>query len=310
MADLSTAEDLLSARRSVVEANPGSFMISPAEAQAQATDLREIAARRGTKDTKKGDEGGKAGDSGVQPQFGKDELLAEAYRRGILSPEKKAAYEEAQRRGLVKQKTDDGKEIAPDPRNPNRVIITDTKTGESVTMTKPELKFGESVRKLLGPEHGPLPDVDYDSGTDWVDKVALDQADNEKEKRLYLDQRYGKANVQQDPNGIFYVIKGGKKVAPGGGGFMARFSADVVAEGPVFAGATGGAVLGGGLGGPPGAAGGAAIGGALGKETIETSKRLRGVSSKTPGEEAAAVGRAGLEMGGSELGGQARSEER
>jgi hypothetical protein len=40
---------------------------------------------------------------GPQPQtVSKADALAEAYKRGLLPPEKKAAYEEAQRRGLLK----------------------------------------------------------------------------------------------------------------------------------------------------------------------------------------------------------------
>lgn len=50
------------------------------------------------------------------------EMLAEAYRRGLLSPEKKAAYEEAMRRGLVQGGAQQPAAPAPKPPSPAQPV--------------------------------------------------------------------------------------------------------------------------------------------------------------------------------------------
>lgn len=162
------------------------------------------------------------------------------------------------------------------------------------------------------------PRVDYKTGTDYSDAVALFQASGPREERRYLEQKYGKGNVFQDEGGSFYVQKDGKLVAPGVAGVM-NVPAWLQAEAPALAfgaaGATKGAALGAPLG-PLGAVGGAMVGGAIGTAagvgTTEVYKMARDRYEKTPAEMArelsmAALGGAAGEGAGRAVTGAARA---
>ena len=317
-----TGEEL----RSEAAKTPWAYQPDPAMAEQMAEDLREIAKRKATPETAQAPAPppappapkmeGKEAAPEQKPGFSlvgtaqaaeiapeRQQLLQEAYRRGLLTGDKKQAYEEAERRGLI---APSGKTVMADPQNPANVIVTDIATGAREIVNK-RTWAERNIQTFLGSERGPLKDVDYTSGTDWMDKVALDQADNDEEKRLYLSQKYGEGNVAQDPQGIFYVVTGGKKIAPGGGSFGGRFTAEAAAQGPEFLGATIGAMGGGAIGGPAGAAAGAAAGAGLAKSITETQKILAGRSAKTPKQTRDIIAREALLMGLGEGAGQVGS---
>ena len=148
---------------------------------------------------------------------------------------------------------------------------------------------------------GHLPDVDYNSGTTWTDAMMLARADNDKERRRYLDRVYGSERVHQDPSGRFYIeTADGKKVAPGATGFWSGLSAHLAAESAPLVGAVQGGVSGGEMGaaaGPWGAlfggALGAGIGAMSGKTLDEITKEVTGLGSDSLGESVKAIGKEG-----------------
>lgn len=158
---------------------------------------------------------------------------------------------------------------------------------------KPE--FDPTSAKIVQPIK---PKVDYDSGLTFADRVALGQADNLDEKKLYLNKVYGADNVvevESQPNGSVKVLSGpnkgqrrenreislaikrdGKLVSAEGGGAMTGAGATMMADAPIILGAMGGAAM----GGPAGAV----LGGMAGKSAMEIQKLLEGRSKKTDTE--------------------------
>src|SRR5271166_338536 len=206
--------------------------------------------------------------------------LSEAYKRGLLPPEMKGAYEEALKRGLM---GGTAATVKPSPLSPE----------------------GEQARRREGMIHpqtenlpgGQMPAVDYRGGTGFLDRMALKQADNDKERRLYLSQTYGDQNVFQDPAGTFYVrTKEGKLVAPGGGDLGGGMVSSLAAHAPEIVGGTIGAAI----GGVPGAA----VGTGLGKTLSEAGKVVGGRSATTLGEKAQAIGLEGVTEGAGQKAGE------
>ncbi|MEK6591538.1 MAG: hypothetical protein AABZ67_00515 [Pseudomonadota bacterium] len=178
-------------------------------------------------------------------------------------------------------------------------------------MGEKPVEMGRSGAKgLMGPVKtvdefkGRDPRVDYKTGTNYNDAVALLQASSPKEERKYLAQQYGNENVFQDKGGTFYVkTPDGKLVAPGTAGFMRNAMAYLQADAPTAVGAAGGAAV----GGIPGAM----VGGAAGKGITELYKMARGRFEKTPSETALDVGVTGLGAGaGQAVGGAISSAPR
>lgn len=310
MAEVS-AQEILGKRQQEAEKFPGSYVPTQSEAEQMAADVSAAAKRKPSVAPEQGLPTGKPEASGSADPAA---VIREAVRRGLLTDDQKAIITEAQRRGLLPESDEQrwerlargAGEITPhqqvtvkqDPVNDRNILITDVATGNTRVVNKVRLNYSEVIGS---PELGPLKDVDYRSGTDWFDLVTLDQADNPEEKRLYLEQKYGKGKVFQDPKGIFYVdLGGGKKVAPGGGSLVNRFSADVAGEGPVWIGATAGAVVGAPLG-IPGSVAGAAGGGGIGKSLIEMNKAAFGRSTKSFKQTMDAIGLAEEEMAAAEL---------
>ena len=236
----------------------------------------------------------------------KIDLLGEAYRRGILPPDKVRLFEEGQKRGLFKAPAQPagGLQVGGAVASPG----TTTGLGQAISGLTPDVsKIGQGVadkasrvrgdmRQLQGYEQ----QADYDTGTGWTDAVAMHRADNPAEKRAYLSKKYGPDNVFTDRGGRFLVRdQSGKVMSPEGTGFVNNFMSGVAglyADAPIIAGATGGAMLG-APGGPAGAIAGAMLGGAAGKGAIELPKILTGDAQKTLGQSAEALGKAGLYSG-------------
>ena len=107
------------------------------------------------------------------------ELLNEAYSRGILPPEKKALYEEAQKRGLLKS--------APSDSEPSESGI-DTAArkgpqliGEVISGSANNMEDRlQKAREALAVSEGKDPTVDYDTGLSFMDRIFLKRADNDK----------------------------------------------------------------------------------------------------------------------------------
>jgi hypothetical protein len=149
---------------------------------------------------------------------------------------------------------------------------------------------------------GRMQGVDYTTGTGFFDRMALNQASNPAEQKLYLEKKYGADKVHQDPGGRFYIMTPDTKmVAPSGGSPFQQFSAamaDPTMVGGTLGGVAGSAIPGVGTAG--GAVAGAMAGGALGRTVSEAWKSLVGTSASTAGEKAHEIGSAGLAMGGGE----------
>jgi hypothetical protein len=134
--------------------------------------------------------------------------------------------------------------------------------------------------KITQPKLNP---VDYDTGLNFVDRLALSQADNDEERMAYLRPVYGPKNVMKEEDGTITVNIKGKKIAANGGGFMSGLAADVLGNTPTLAGAAYGGTEGFLLGTPGGpwgmalgALGGAALGAATGKSIQEVTKQFIG----------------------------------
>lgn len=249
-----------------------------------------------------------------QDTYQKYDLYREAYKRGLLPPDRARMWEEGEKRGLFGKPpvppsgilqpggavkapdTPPGPQPAPEGLAPPQAA----RPAQSVlglAVNRASNIKGE-MRLLQGYD----PQVDYDTGTGWTDAVAMHRADNPAEKKTYLAKKYGPDNVFTDRGGRFVVRQDGKMMSPEGTGFINSFmggTAGLYADAPMLAGATGGAMVG-APGGPLGAMAGAAAGSALGKAAIEGSKVLGGEFQKTLPETAQSVGMAGLYGGAGE----------
>jgi hypothetical protein len=186
--------------------------------------------------------------------------------------------------------------------NPANIEITDPKTGLKTIMNKgaEDVKImREKFDQELRVKQGHLPDVDYDTGTGFTDRMSLSMMDTDAERRAYLSDRYGEKNVLQDPAGTFYVTKDGKKIAPSGVGVMEGMAAEAIGHGEELALMARGAAVGGEAAGIPGTIIGAMVGMLGGKAFEEYEKNSFGLSRKSPEQtgkaytEAALVGGAG-----------------
>jgi len=203
-------------------------------------------------------------------------LDAELQRRGIGAQPPPAATsgldQELQRRG-----------VTPSPLSPEAGLA---RQREGMTHFQTEnLPGGRAVG------------VDYTTGTNFLDRMALQQASTAEDRKLYLDKTYGPENVFTDQGGRFFIKdKAGKFVDPSGGSLAGRIGSYLAAEAPILGGATMGAAI----GGPPGAM----VGGAMGQTATEMAKILSGRSASTLGRKAQEIGMTGLEMGAGEKLGQ------
>lgn len=225
---------------------------------------------------------GSVGDSAPAPD--KAAALAEAYKRGILPPAMKGAYEEALKRGLVKAGPEGTAPnlVSQNPRN--RIDVT----GEIIPKARESIESGaKRFKSELDYQRGMDPTAEV--GTDTTDVSGLSRADNEAEQRAYLEKRYGAKSVGKDDYGLYVITPSGKKAYPGAQNVWQSILGGAAGQAPVIAGAT----LGGVLGGP----GGAALGGAGGKALMEGMKTLGGVERKTLPQAAESVGKEGVLTG-------------
>ena len=119
----------------------------------------------------------------------------------------------------------------------------------------------------------------------FFDRVHLAQADNWNEKKLYLENRYGKGSVEEEwgddgkPAAVVHMPDG-KVYRVGDSGFVAK----LVGDSPVLAGMVGGALIGSAVPGPGTLIGGvlgAGLGAVGGKAGIEADKYARGNYDKS-----------------------------
>lgn len=156
------------------------------------------------------------------------------------------------------------------------------------------------------------PEVDFDTGLPHLDRVHLAQADNFQEKRNYLEQVYGKSNVEvdTDPFGapMLVVNQNGKKVAAEGGNGFATFGANVLGTAPEWVlGAVGGAI---GTAAEPGLGtlAGAGLGAGVGKEIEQLQKVGEGWYAQSARENTLNAFKAVEEGATGEAGGQLASK--
>lgn len=188
--------------------------------------------------------------------------------------------------------------------NPANIEVLDPATGAKVLMNKTAQEMKATAERFdqeIRIKRGHLPDVDYDTGTDFSDRMSLSMMDNDAERRAYLSDRYGNKNVFQDPAGTFYLLKNGKKVAPNGAGIMEDMAADVVGQGDELALMARGAMTGGEAAGIPGAIIGSMVGAMGGKSFEEMEKKVYGFLRKSPSQEAKAIRNSSLVGGAGEL---------
>lgn len=142
------------------------------------------------------------------------------------------------------------------------------------------------------------PKIDYESGSPFSAKFAVERADNPKEAKIALEKIYGKGNAGQDQAGEWWIKQDGKRVSVFGKGGLAslkKMGAGAIATAAPTLGAVTGAGVGLGLGGPPGAIAGAGLGYMAGKGADDFTKMLEGTLSKSPGEEAKTLVQGGAE---------------
>lgn len=261
--------------------------------------------------------GGVPSAGSTQPNSGpnsndKAALLGEAERRGLLSPETRQLYLEAQKRGLIpgpmnlreiKERSAKDQPIPGAPevdQNLMQEAIRDPRGIAAKVMTGAQKNLQarhDAVVAMARHMRGFADDVDYESGLSWDAKMAIKDADNPTEAERGLTRLYPTANIGQDEGGRWWVQpKGGKKVSvfpDTVGGKVSELGAGFFAATPETAGSVAGGTIGAGIG-PGGAAVGAGVGGAIGKGMSEARKAVTGVLSKTPEEEARTIGTSGL----------------
>lgn len=188
-----------------------------------------------------------------------------------------------------------GIDFTPDaPPGPGTHFGPDPHAG--MTHVGPIQSADKSLTELLYPE------VDFHQGLPFVDREHLGQADNFEEKKAYLEQVYGKKNVEIDSDAfgspMLVVLQNGRKVAAEGGSGFESFVAHTIGTAPEWMGASAGAILGTPAdvaSGPGGTLAGAALGGAAGKASIEAYKGTQGWLRQTPPEQIKHVAMAGGE---------------
>jgi hypothetical protein len=155
-------------------------------------------------------------------------------------------------------------------------------------------------------------DVDYQTGLPLSVRTALDQADNAREKKKVLVDTFGAANVKENPEGGFIVMRNGKKIAAEGGSTTTGAVASLIGHGTETLGMAAGAAQGARAGAPfgpwgiaLGTVGGAILGSLTGKSLTEAQKTAQGRVDKTPSETAEAYARSAEGGVVGELGGQA-----
>jgi hypothetical protein len=171
------------------------------------------------------------------------------------------------------------------------------RAGGAAPATAPQSRpsFGAGDRSLI--TNMPSQKVDWKSGLTLVDRMALDQADNLREKQKYLNSVYGEKNVKVASDGSITVMKDGKEIAAEGGSKAKGVFAELAAQAPELAGMAAGAAVGAEAlaeGGPwglgIGIVGGAILGAVTGKSVTEAEKAARGRLDKTPAETVKAYG--------------------
>lgn len=175
--------------------------------------------------------------------------------------------------------------------NPNVLLKIDPVTGAKTLLSKvsEDSRLGrERIIRDLRVSRGHDPAVDYDTGTDFDDRLAMAMADNDKERQAFLANRYGADKVFQDESGHFYIEKDGKKIAPATLGVFDDVFGDltgtIIADAPELAGMARGAKYG-SRAGIPGALIGAMVGAIGGKAVTEYEKGAFDFKRKDIGEE-------------------------
>lgn len=196
------------------------------------------------------------------------------------------------------------------PEPEGRNLLAELGIPRSAARMRKEDRQATQAQGLSDTIRGRAPGLDYDTGTDWLDKAFLSSADNDAERYAYLSDKYGKDSVKREfdanhqPTSPFYIVKDGKKIVPTGGDMLSTGSASLVAGAPQMAGSTAGAMrgaatgaqlgsrfgpTGGAIGGVLGSIAGAGGGAALGKVVQEATKAAQGMHRKDTAEELQAL---------------------
>ena len=170
------------------------------------------------------------------------------------------------------------------------------------------LKPGNRLPKLDAPELGDAK-KDWKEGLTFYDNVALDNADNLREKQKYLNVVYGEKNVKIATDGSIAVMKDGKWVSATGPSKPKSALAEITAATPITTGmaigAKAGLEAGASTRNPWGMAlysiGGAVLGAVTAKSAQEAQKAISGTLDKTPAETVRAYGDTALGAAGGEL---------
>ena len=199
-----------------------------------------------------------------------------------------AAPKVAEKPVASKSKEDDGLQIAKNPQT-GEIRVLQGKEWVVPNAVSENPKTGETAYLIGDTWTIAPPKIDYEAGSPFSAKFAVERADNPKEAKLALEKLYGKENAGQDKNGNWWIKQDGKRVSVFGKGSLSSLSklgTGMIATAAPNIGAVTGAGVGFGLGGPPGAAIGAGIGYMGGKGIDEFAKMLEGTLSKNSGEEA------------------------
>lgn len=124
------------------------------------------------------------------------------------------------------------------------------------------------------------PDVDYQSGLSFGDRIAMAKLDNDAERKMYLERRYGEGSVSTDQRGRLVVKKDDKKTAVGKPGAVPTLIGEATPLGAGSVGAAMGSEL-----GPFGAMIGFGLGAGAGTAIDQIIKSAYGLNSLTPAEQ-------------------------
>lgn len=141
-------------------------------------------------------------------------------------------------------------------------------------------KVKANADKALGHD----PDVDYASGLSFGDRVAMAKLDNDAERKMFLERKYGEGKVSTDKRGRLVVSKDDKKVAVGKPGAIPTLIGEATPLGFGTAASAAAAPS-----GPFGQAIAFGLGAGAGKALDQIIKSAYDLQSLTPSEQAKSI---------------------